>query len=85
MLVLTRKVNESIIIGDDVKITVVEVKGEQVKLGISAPKRISVHREEVYLEIQKENRKAVEAGVGIDELNAMWTKKTKKRLGLYFF
>ncbi|HBR28766.1 MAG TPA: carbon storage regulator [Firmicutes bacterium] len=77
MLVLTRKVNESIIIGDDVKITVVEVKGEQVKLGISAPKRISVHREEVYLEIQKENRKAVEAGVGIDELNAMWTKKTK--------
>ena len=77
MLVLTRKVNESIIIGDDVKITVVEVKGEQVKLGISAPKRVSVHREEVYLEIQKENRKAVEAGVGIDELNAMWTKKTK--------
>lgn len=77
MLVLTRKVNESIIIGDDVKITVVEVKGEQVKLGISAPKRISIHREEVYLEIQKENQKAVEAGVGIDELNAMWTKKTK--------
>ncbi|HBR30293.1 MAG TPA: carbon storage regulator [Firmicutes bacterium] len=77
MLVLTRKVNESIIIGDDIKITVVEVKGEQVKLGISAPKRVSVHREEVYLEIQKENRKAVEAGVGIDELNAMWTKKTK--------
>ena len=77
MLVLTRKVNESIIIGDDIKITVVEVKGEQVKLGISAPKRVSVHREEVYLEIQKENRKAVEAGVSIDELNAMWTKKTK--------
>lgn len=77
MLVLTRKVNESIIIGDDIKITVVEVKGEQVKLGISAPKRVSVHREEVYLEIQKENRKAVEAGIGIDELNAMWTKKTK--------
>ena len=63
----------------------VEVKGEQVKLGISAPKRVSVHREEVYLEIQKENRKAVEAGVSIDELNAMWTKKTKKRPGLYFF
>ena len=77
MLVLTRKVNESIIIGDEVKITVVEVKGEQVKLGISAPKRVSVHREEVYLEIQKENRKAAEAGVGIDELNAMWNKKSK--------
>lgn len=77
MLVLTRKLNESIIIGDEVKITVVEVKGEQVKLGISAPKRISVHREEVYLEIQKENKKAVETGVDIEELNAMWSKKTK--------
>jgi len=77
MLVLTRKTNESIIIGDDVKVTVVEVKGEQVKLGISAPKRVTVHREEVYLEIQKENRKAVETGVGIDELNDMWKQKTK--------
>lgn len=77
MLVLTRKTNESIIIGDDVKVTVVEVKGEQVKLGISAPKRISVHREEVYLEIQKENQKAAETGIGIKELNEMWSKKTK--------
>ncbi|MBA2132319.1 carbon storage regulator CsrA [Capillibacterium thermochitinicola] len=77
MLVLTRKINESIIIGDDVKVTVVEIKGEQVKLGISAPKRISVHREEVYLEIQKENQKAAETMVGIEELNAMWSKKTK--------
>jgi carbon storage regulator len=77
MLVLTRKTNESIIIGDDVKVTVVEVKGEQVKLGISAPKRISVHREEVYLEIQKENQKAAATGVGIEELNVMWNKKTK--------
>ncbi|HHW12621.1 MAG TPA: carbon storage regulator CsrA [Firmicutes bacterium] len=77
MLVLTRKINESIIIGDDVKVTVVEIKGEQVKLGISAPKRIPVHREEVYLEIQKENQKAAETVVGIEELNAMWNKKTK--------
>ncbi|NLM36619.1 MAG: carbon storage regulator CsrA [Firmicutes bacterium] len=77
MLVLTRKINESIIIGDDVKVTVVEIKGEQVKLGISAPKRISVHREEVYLEIQKENQKAAETTVGPDELNAMWSKKTE--------
>lgn len=77
MLVLTRKTNESIIIGDEVKVTVVEVKGEQVKLGISAPKRISVHREEVYLEIQKENQKAAEAGVGIEVLNDMWREKTK--------
>lgn len=77
MLVLTRKTNESIIIGDDVKVTVVEVKGDQVKLGISAPKRIPVHREEVYLEIQRENQKAAAAGVGIDELNVLWSKKTE--------
>ncbi|MGE5557369.1 MAG: carbon storage regulator CsrA [Bacillota bacterium] len=60
MLVLTRKLNESIIIGDDIKITVVEVKGDQVKVGITAPREISVHREEIYLEIQRENRGAAQ-------------------------
>lgn len=58
MLVLTRKLNESIMIGDDVKITIVDVKGDQVKLGITAPRQIAVHREEVYREIQKENQLA---------------------------
>ncbi|MGE5550162.1 MAG: carbon storage regulator CsrA [Bacteroidota bacterium] len=56
MLVLTRKLNESIMIGHDVKITVVDVRGDQVKLGISAPRQIAVHREEVYLEIQRESK-----------------------------
>jgi carbon storage regulator len=56
MLVLTRKLNESIMIGHEVKITVVDVRGDQVKLGISAPRQIAVHREEVYLEIQREGR-----------------------------
>ena len=60
MLVLTRKLNESIMIGHDVKITVVDVRGDQVKLGISAPRQIAVHREEVYLEIQRESRMAAE-------------------------
>lgn len=78
MLVLTRKTNESIIIGDNVKITVIEVKGEQVKLGISAPKKISVHREEIYLEIQNENRLASETGMGIKELDQIWQKKQEK-------
>jgi len=64
MLVLTRKLNESIMIGDDVKITVVDVRGDQVKLGISAPRQIAVHREEVYLEIQRENKAA-----GTEEVN----------------
>ncbi|MBE3578102.1 MAG: carbon storage regulator CsrA [Limnochordales bacterium] len=58
MLVLTRKVDESIMIGDDVKITVVGVRGDQVKIGIEAPRHIPVHREEIYREIQEENRRA---------------------------
>ena len=58
MLILTRKAGESITIGDDVKITVVEVKGKQVRIGIDAPRSYMIHREEVYLSIQAENRRA---------------------------
>ena len=58
MLILTRKSGESITIGDDVKITVVEVKGKQVRIGIDAPRSYMIHREEVYLNIQEENRRA---------------------------
>lgn len=58
MLVLTRKRDESIMIGDDIKIIIVDVRGDQVKLGIDAPRHIPVHREEVYKEIQEENRRA---------------------------
>ncbi len=58
MLVLTRKRDESIMIGDDIKITIVDVRGDQVKIGIEAPRSIPVHREEVYREIQEENRRA---------------------------
>lgn len=78
MLVLTRKRNESIIIGDDIKVTIVEVKGDQVKLGITAPKDITVHREEIYLEIQKENQLAAESTFEVNELNAFWQKKQVK-------
>lgn len=55
MLILTRKVGESIRIGDDVEITTLGVKGNQVRIGISAPKHVSVHREEVYERIQDDN------------------------------
>ena len=54
MLILTRRIGESVIIGDDVKITVLGVKGSQVRLGIEAPKSVSVHREEIYERIQQE-------------------------------
>ncbi len=54
MLILTRRISESVIIGDDVKITVLGVKGSQVRLGIDAPKDVSVHREEIYERILSE-------------------------------
>lgn len=67
MLVLTRRANQSIVIGHDVVVTVLEVRGDQVRLGIKAPREVSVHREEVYAEIQRENREAaVPADVTID-------------------
>lgn len=63
MLALTRKVNESIVIGNEIEITVLEVKGEQIKLGISAPKSIPIYRKELYLQIQESNKQAAESSV----------------------
>ena len=58
MLVLTRKINESIMIGDNIEVVVVSVHGEQVKIGIKAPREVTVHRREVYEAIQRENIEA---------------------------
>jgi len=58
MLILTRKLGESITIGDTIKVTVLGIYGRQVRLGVEAPANVIVHREEVYLKIQEENRKA---------------------------
>ena len=61
MLILSRRVNEKIVIGDDIVVSVVEVRGDQVKLGIDAPRNVKVFRQEVFDAIQEENKKAAAA------------------------
>lgn len=70
MLVLTRKENESIMIGDSIEVKLLDVKEHQVKLGIDAPKHIAVHRKEVYLAIQAENKQAA-APTEVDDISKL--------------
>ncbi|MBE6015118.1 MAG: carbon storage regulator CsrA [Lachnospiraceae bacterium] len=61
MLALTRKKNEAIVINNNVEVTVLEIKGDQIKLGISAPKDVPIYRKEIYLQIQEANKAALDA------------------------
>lgn len=72
MLALSRKVNESIMIGHDIEITVLEIKGEQVKIGINAPKSVPLYRKEIYLQIQEANKEAVSADASPETLKDMF-------------
>lgn len=70
MLILTRRVGETLMVGDDVTVTVLGVKGNQVRIGVNAPKEVSVHREEIYMRIQAEKNvqlAAHEQGANPDE------------------
>lgn len=75
MLILTRKPGESITIGDDIKIQVIEIKGKQVRLGIEAPKDYVIHREEIYIRIQEENKRAAEKSpISLKTIGEIWKK-----------
>ncbi len=66
MLALSRKMNESIMLGNDIEVTILEIKGDQVKVGIRAPKSVSIYRKEIYLQIQQSNKEAVEESTSVD-------------------
>lgn len=68
MLVLTRRLNEAIQIGENIEVKIVAIEGDQVKLGITAPKEIDVHRKEIYLEIQEQNKQALNNQLNILDL-----------------
>ena len=61
MLALTRKKGESLVINNDIEITILEIRGDQIKLGVSAPKEVPIYRKEVYTQIQQETRKSADA------------------------
>ncbi|MDN4072028.1 MULTISPECIES: carbon storage regulator CsrA [Fictibacillus] len=72
MLVLTRRIKEAIQIGDDIEITILGIEGDQVKLGINAPKQVEIHRKEIYLSIKEENSEAANTSINLmDQLKTL--------------
>jgi len=69
MLILSRKVDERVILGDDIKISIIEIRGDQVRIGIDAPKKVKVFREEVYMAIKAENKEALNSVPKIPSVN----------------
>jgi carbon storage regulator len=84
MLILTRKPGESLYIGDNLKVTIVEIKGNQIRVGIDAPPEYRIYREEIYLQILEENKKAAEAGISgdaLEQLSGSWKGAAKAGSG----
>ncbi len=84
MLVLTRKPGQSIIINDNIEVTILDVKGEAIRIGIEAPKDVTIYRHEIYEEIRKENLKTVEQSTLADISMAMDMLKTLPTTGKSF-
>ena len=74
MLALSRKKDEAIIINDDVEVTVIEIKGDQVKLGITAPKSVPIYRKEVDVQIKDANKEATQQAIDVKALNQLFKK-----------
>ena len=72
MLALSRKINDSIIINNDIEIVILEVKGDQVKLGINAPKSVPIYRKELYVQIEEANKEASNTSISAEELNKLF-------------
>lgn len=82
MLVLTRKLGESVTIGDSIKISIIDIKGRQVRLGIQAPASMAIHREEIYAKIQEENRQAsFDAAINMEKLATLFPRHKKSEEG----
>jgi len=75
MLILSRKVNEKVVIGDDISISIIEIRGDQVRVGIDAPKKIKVFRQEVFDAIKEENMAAIKSTPVIPQVDFGGTKK----------
>lgn len=76
MLALARKINQSIMIGNDVEITLLEIKGDQIKIGIKAPKNVPIYRKEIYAQIQEENKSAGQE-VDVNKIRDVFQAKGK--------
>lgn len=79
MLILTRRVGENIVVGDDIVISVLEMRGDAVRIGIQAPRSVTVHREEVYLELQRANQAAARSAATSDDAVTAATRGVKPR------
>jgi carbon storage regulator len=76
MLILSRKINEKVIIGDDISVSIIEIRGDQVRLGIDAPKKVKVFRQEVFDAIMAENKAASKSATQIPQVDFKQPKKT---------